>query len=270
MVSLAGGSPVCLPCDQAARFRLQPSQLEAAITPRTRWVMLNSPSNPSGATYSASELRALADVLVRHPHVWVMSDDIYEHLLYTGEPFRTLVQVEPRLRERSLTLNGLSKAYCMTGWRVGYGAGPRELIRAMAAIQSQSVTSLPAMCQAAAVEALNGPQDFVPRLAAKFRERRDLAQPMLDAVPGLSCHRPEGAFYLYPSCEGVIGRRRPDGRRIESDTDFVDYLIDSVGVATVPGAAFGLSPHFRITYAVDTAKLEDACRRIRRACEALA
>jgi aspartate aminotransferase len=260
---------VCVPCTQQTGFKLLPAQLEAAITPRTRWLLLNSPSNPTGAAYSAAELKALAAVLLRHPHVWVMADDIYEHLVYGEHGFATIAQVEPALYERTLTLNGLSKAYCMTGWRIGYGAGPRELIAAMATIQSQSITSLPAVCQAAAVEALNGPQDLVAQLAAKFRERRDLAMPLINAVSGLSCHRPDGAFYLYPSCAGLIGKRTPEGINLATDADVVDYLVESVGVATVPGAAFGLSPHFRISYAVATPRLLEACRRIAAACAAL-
>ena len=198
-----------------------------------------------------------------------MADDIYEHLMYGDQRFATLAQVEPALIDRTLTLNGVSKAYCMTGWRIGYGAGPRELIRAMATIQSQSITSPPSMCQAAAVEALNGPQEFIAELAERFRERRDLAMPMLNDSPGLACHQPEGAFYLYPSCAGLIGRRTPEGRILHSDGDVVDYLVESAGVATVPGAAFGLSPHFRISYAIATEKLVEACRRIRVACDQL-
>ena len=269
MAALAGGTPVSVPCSQASGFKLQPAQLEAAITPRTRWLMLNSPSNPTGAAYSAAELRALAQVLLRHPHVWAMADDIYEHLVYGDFRFATLAQVEPALMDRTLTLNGVSKAYCMTGWRIGYGAGPRELIRAMATIQSQSITSLPSMCQAAAVEALNGPQELIARLAARFQQRRDLAAPLLNAVRGLSCHVPDGAFYLYPSCAGLIGRRTPSNKVLENDADVVDYLVESVGVAAVPGAAFGLSPHFRISYAVATEKLAEACRRISQACTVL-
>ena len=269
MVALAGGTPVSIPCAQAAGFKLQPAQLEGAITPRSRWLILNSPANPSGAAYSATELGALAQVLLRHPQVCVMADDIYEYVLYDGRRFATLAQVEPALFDRTLTLNGVSKAYCMTGWRIGYGAGPRELIRAMTMVQSQSITSLPAMCQAAAVEALNGPQEFIAWLVARFRERRDLAVPLLNAAPGLICPAPEGAFYLYPSCAGLIGLRTPSGQVLESDGDVADYLLDSVGVATVPGAAFGLSPHFRITFAIATEKLLDACARIRLACEGL-
>ncbi|MDA1260524.1 MAG: pyridoxal phosphate-dependent aminotransferase [Planctomycetota bacterium] len=269
MAALAGGAPVSVPCSQASGFKLQPAQLEAAITPRTRWLMLNSPANPSGASYSTAELRALAQVLLRHPQVWVMADDIYEHLMYGAQRFATLAKAEPALMDRTLTLNGVSKAYCMTGWRIGYGAGPRELIRAMATIQSQSITSPPSMCQAAAVEALNGPQALVTELAGRFKERRDLAVPVLNDTPGLACHVPDGAFYLYPSCAGLIGRRTPTGRALQSDGDVVDYLVESVGVATVPGAAFGLSPHFRISYAVATEKLLEACRRIRLACDRL-
>ena len=269
MVALAGGTPVCVPCAQSAGFKLQPAQLEAAITPRSRWLILNSPANPSGAAYSAAELGALAQVLLRHPQVWVMADDIYEHILYDGRRFATLAQVEPALIDRTLTLNGVSKAYCMTGWRIGYGAGPRELIRAMAMVQSQSITSLPAMCQAAAVEALNGPQEFIAGLVTRFCERRDLATPLLNAAPGLTCSLPDGAFYLYPSCAGLIGRRTPAGVVLQTDIDVVDYLVENAGVAAVPGAAFGLSPHFRITFAIATEKLLEAGRRIRLACERL-
>lgn len=269
MVALAGGTPVCVPCEQPAGFKLQPAQLEAAITSRTRWLILNSPANPAGATYSTAELRALAAVLLRHPQVWVMADDIYEHLIYGEHRFATLAQAEPALMDRILTLNGVSKAYCMTGWRIGYGAGPRELICAMATIQSQSITSPPSVCQAAALEALNGPQEFIATLVARFQERRDLAASMLDGTPGLSCPRPEGAFYLYPSCAGLVGRRTAPGQTLQTDADVADYLVESVGVATVPGAAFGLSPHFRVSYAVATHKLIEACRRIRLACERL-
>ena len=269
MVALADGTPVGVPCGQQAGFKLRPAQLEAAITPRTRWLILNSPANPTGAAYSAAELRALGEVLLRHPHVWVMADDIYEHLVYGAHRFATLAQVEPALMDRTLTLNGVSKAYCMTGWRIGYGAGPRELIRAMATIQSQSITSAPAMCQAAAVEALNGPQDLVATLVARFQARRDLAAPLLNATPGLACHVPDGAFYLYPSCAGLIGRRTPAGQVLQSDGDVVDYLVERAGVATVPGAAYGLSPHFRISYAVAAENLAKACRRIRLACDEL-
>jgi len=269
MVALADGTPVCVPCDQAAGFKLTPAQLEAAITPRTRWLIFNSPSNPSGATYSAAELGALAGVLLRHPQVWVMADDIYEHLRYGAERFATIAQVEPALMDRTLTMNGVSKAYCMTGWRIGYGAGPRELIRAMTMVQSQSITSTPSMCQAAAVEALNGPQEFIATLVARFKERRDAAAGILSQAPGLTCPLPDGAFYLYPSCAAWIGRRTPAGAVLASDGDVVDYLVDSVGVAAVPGAAFGLSPHFRITYAIATERLLEACRRIRMAGDRL-
>ena len=269
MVALADGTPVCVPCTQATGFKLTPTQLEAAITPRTRWLVLNSPSNPSGATYSAAELAALAAVLLCHPQVWVMADDIYEHVRYGAAPFATIAQVEPRLMERTLTMNGVSKAYCMTGWRIGYGAGPRELISAMTIVQSQSITSTPSMCQAAAVEALNGPQDFIATLISRFKGRRDAAAVILSQVPGLSCPLPDGAFYLYPSCAGWMGRRTPAGAVLVSDGDVVDYLVGSVGVAAVPGTAFGLSPHFRITYAIATERLLEACRRIRVAADRL-
>ena len=269
MVLLAGGEPRIVPCPAECGFKLTPEALEAAITPRTRWLILNSPSNPTGAAYSAEELAALAEVLRRHPHVWVLSDDIYEHLVYDGFRFATLLQVAPDLRGRTLTVNGVSKAYAMTGWRIGYGAGPRELIRAMATLQSQSTTNPCSISQAAAVAALTGPQDFLAEWRERFRERRDLVVTMLGRAPGLSCPRPQGAFYVYPGCAGVIGRRTPSGREIRTSEDFVKYLLEEHGVAVVHGAAFGLDPHFRISYATAIDQLEEACRRIIRACEVL-
>ncbi len=269
MVLLAGGEPRIVPCPAERGFKLTPEALEAAITRRTRWLILNSPSNPTGAAYRAEELAALAEVLRRHPHVWVLSDDIYEHLVYDGFRFATLLQVAPDLRERTLTVNGVSKAYAMTGWRIGYGAGPRELIRAMATLQSQSTTNPCSISQAAAVAALTGPQDFLAEWRERFRERRDLVVAMLSRAPGLSCPRPQGAFYVYPGCAGVIGRRTPSGRELRTSEDFVKYLLEEHGVAVVHGAAFGLDPHFRISYATAIDQLEEACRRIIRACEAL-
>ncbi len=269
MVLLAEGDPVVVPCAATRGFKLDPADLEAAITRRTKWLILNSPSNPTGAAYTELELRAICDVLLRHPRVWIMTDDIYEHVIYDDFRFSTVAQVEPRLYERTLTINGCSKAYSMTGWRVGYGAGPKPLIAAMNMIQSQSTTHTSSISQAAAVAALNGPQDFIPAHNALFRERRDLVVAQLNQAKGLDCARPEGAFYVYPSCAGAIGRTTPDGKTIESDDDFVTYLLEAEGVACVQGSAFGLSPYFRISYATATPLLEEACRRIQRACAAL-
>jgi aspartate aminotransferase len=266
---LCGGKPVFVTCPQNNRFKLRPEDLDAAITPKTKWLILNSPSNPTGAVYSAAELRALAEVLLRHPQVWVLTDDMYEHLLYDGLSFATIAEVEPRLYERTLTVNGVSKAYCMTGWRIGYAGGPAPLIKAMAKIQSQSTTNASSISQAAAVEALNGPQQFIAEHNKSFRERRDLVVDALNQVPGLACDRPDGAFYVYPSCAGAIGRNTPQGKTIASDDDFVTYLLEAEGVATVQGSAFGQSPFFRISYATSATVLADACKRIRRACEAL-
>ena len=266
---LAEGTPVVVDCPASNDFRLNPDDLERAITAKTKWLMLNSPSNPSGAAYSPGEMKDITDVLMRHGHVWVMADDIYEHIVYDGFEFCTPAQVEPALMERTLTLNGLSKAYCMTGWRVGYAAGPEELIGAMNKIQSQSTTHTSSVSQAAAVAALNGPQDFIAENNAVFRERRDLVVSMLNQAPGLSCPRPKGAFYVYPSCAGLIGKTTPDGETLGTDEDVVAYLLDSQGVAAVHGAAFGLSPHFRVSYATATELLEEACTRIQRACAAL-
>jgi aspartate aminotransferase len=269
MVALAEGTTVVVACPPEKGFKLQPEDLEKAITPRTKWLILNSPNNPTGAAYSRDEMKALTDVLVRHPHVWVLTDDMYEHLVYDGFEFVTPAQVEPRLYERTLTVNGVSKAYSMTGWRIGYGAGPKDLIKAMAVIQSQSTSNPSSISQAAAVEALNGPQDFLEGWVESFRERRDLVVSMLNQAKGISCHKPEGAFYVYPSCAGTIGLTTPDGKVIATDEDFVTYLLESEGVAAVHGSAFGLAPFFRISYATSMAELEDACQRIQRACGAL-
>ena len=270
IVRLGGGEPVIMPSDPERGFRLTPEALEAAITPRTKWLILNSPGNPSGAAYGADELEALAEVLLRHPQVWTLSDDIYEHIVYDGFRFTTLAQVAPELYQRTLTLNGVSKAYAMTGWRIGYGGAPVALVKAMAKLQSQSTSNPSSVSQAAAVEALNGPQDFIAERAAIFESRRDLVVSMLNQAPGLSCPKPEGAFYVYPSCAGVIGKRTPEGKVIERDLDFVSALLEVEGVAVVHGAAFGLEPHFRVTYAASTADLEEACRRIQRFCAGLA
>jgi aspartate aminotransferase len=269
MALLAEGTPVCVPCPAENGFRLRPEDLERAITPKTKWLILNSPSNPTGAAYSAADLKALARVLLKHPQVWIMTDDMYEHLVYDDFTFATMAQVEPKLYERTLTVNGVSKAYCMTGWRIGYAGGPKDLITAMNTIQSQSTSCPSSVSQAAAVAALNGPLDFLAKNNAVFKQRRDLVVSMLNQAKGLLCPNPEGAFYVYPSCKGTIGKTAPNGAAIKTDGDFVTYLLEAEGVAAVQGEAFGLSPHFRISYATSTALLEDACARIQRACAAL-
>ena len=269
MVLLCDGEPVAVPCPQNNGFKLRPEDLDAAITPKTKWLILNSPSNPTGAAYTEADLKELAEVLLKHEHVWVMTDDMYEHVIYDDFQYRTIAQVEPRLYERTLTVNGVSKAYCMTGWRIGYGGGPQHLIRAMGAIQSNSTANPCSISQAAAIEALNGPQDFIPKHALLFKERRDLVVDLLNKIPGLHCPRPDGAFYVYPSCAGLIGKRTPKGAVIEDDEAFVRYLLETEGVAVVHGAAFGLAPHFRISYATSNDELRDACARIERACRAL-
>jgi aspartate aminotransferase len=266
IVMLAGGIPVFVPTTLQNKFKLQPDVLEQAITAKTKWLIFNSPSNPSGAAYTETELKALTDVLVRHPHVWILTDDMYEHLVYDDFVFATPAQVEPRLYERTLTMNGVSKAYCMTGWRIGYGAGPETLVKAMQKLQSQSTSNPSSVSQWAAVEALNGPQDFIAANNKVFKERRDLVVSMLNQAKGLSCPTPEGAFYVYPSCEGAIGKTAATGQRITSDEDFASALLDAEGVAVVHGAAFGMEPHFRISYATSTGVLEDACQRIQRFC----
>jgi aspartate aminotransferase len=266
MVMLAGGTPVFVDTTIATNFKMTAAALEAAITPKTKWLIFNSPSNPSGAAYSFAELKALTDVLVKHPHVWIMTDDMYEHLVYDDFKFATPAEVEPSLYDRTLTVNGVSKAYCMTGWRIGYGAGPEALIKAMATLQSQSTSNPTSIAQYAAVEALNGPQDFIPKNNAVFKERRDLIVSMLNQANGISCPTPEGAFYVYPSCAGTIGKTAPSGKLIASDEDFVTELLDAEGVAVVQGSAFGLAPHFRISYATATSALEEAGRRIQRFC----
>ena len=270
MVLLCEGTPVPVACPQNNGFKMRPEDLEAAITPKTKWLILNSPSNPSGAAYSEADLQALAEVLRRHEHVWVMADDMYEHLVYDDFRFTTIAEVEPRLYERTLTVNGVSKAYCMTGWRIGYAGGPKALIKAMGAIQSNSTANPCSVSQAAVIEALNGPQGFIAEHNRAFKERRDLVVGMLNRVPGLFCPTPEGAFYVYPSCAGLIGKRTPEGEVIESDEDFVRYLLAAENVAVVHGSAFGLAPHFRISYATSTEVLREACTRIDRACRALA
>jgi aspartate aminotransferase len=269
MVLLAGGTPVIVTCPDQTGFKLRPEDLEQAITPRTKWLILNSPSNPTGAAYTEAELRGLTDVLRRHPQVWLLTDDIYEHLVYDDFRFVTPLAVEPALRPRCLTMNGVAKAYAMTGWRIGYAGGPVELIRAMAKVQSQSTSNPCSISQAATVAALTGPQDFLPGWVVTFKRRRDLVVEMLNRSPTLRCHRPQGAFYVYPSCAGAIGRRTPAGEDLADSEGFARYLLESVGVAVVHGAAFGMDPYFRISYATSTELLEEACRRILQACEEL-
>jgi aspartate aminotransferase len=269
MVLLAGGEPVPVVATAESGFKLKPEQLERAITRRTKWLLLNSPSNPTGAAYTRAELKALTEVLVRHPHVWVMSDDMYEHLVYDDFVFTTTAQIEPALYERTLTVNGVSKAYCMTGWRIGFAGGPEPLIRAMAAIQSQSTSNPAAVSQWAAVEALNGPKDFIPAHNKIFKERRDLCVAMLNQAKGIHCPKPEGAFYVYPLCTGTIGKMAPSGHKIGTDEDFVTELLDAEGVAVVQGTPFGLGPAFRISYATATPLLQEACERIQRFCAGL-
>ncbi|MBU2956546.1 pyridoxal phosphate-dependent aminotransferase [Paracoccus sp. 1_MG-2023] len=267
MVLLAGGKPVVVPCTIDAGFRLTPEALEAAITPRTKWLILNSPSNPSGAGYDHAQMKALTEVLLRHPHVWVLADDIYEHLVFDGFEFCTPAQVEPALKDRVLTMNGVSKAYAMTGWRIGYGAGPRPLIAAMAKLQSQSTSNPSSISQFAAEAALTGPQDYIRDSREVFQRRRDLVVAGLNECPGIECPVPQGAFYVYPSIAGLIGATTAAGTRIDDDEAFANALLDEEGVAVVFGAAFGLSPHFRISYATSDEQLREAVSRIRRFCE---
>ncbi len=266
---LFGGTPVFVTCGENARFKLTADALAAAITPKTKWLVLNSPNNPTGAAYTREELRALADVLLKHPHVWVMTDDIYEHLTYDGFKFATLCEIEPKLMDRTLTLNGVSKAYSMTGWRMGYACGPVALIKAMNMIQSQSASHPTSITQAATVAALEGPLDFLAPRNEAFKQRRDMVVKMLNEAKGITCQTPEGAFYVYPSCAGVIGKTTPKGRKLATDTDFVEALLDEALVAAVQGSAFGLSPYFRISYATSTEALTKACKRIQDFCAAL-
>jgi aspartate aminotransferase len=266
MVLIAGGEPVAVETRMANGFKMRPEDLERAITPKTKWLLFNSPSNPTGAAYTRVELKGITDVLMRHPHVWVMSDDMYEHLVYDDFEFYSPAQLEPRLYERTLTINGVSKTYCMTGWRIGYGGGPEPLVKAMAMLQSQSTSNATAVAQWAAVEALSGPQDFIPKHNKIFKERRDLCVSMLNQAKGLQCPKPEGAFYVYPSCAGTIGKTAPTGKRLATDEDFVTELLEAEGVAVVQGTPFGVGPAFRISYATATSALEEACTRIQRFC----
>lgn len=269
MIAIAGGTTVEVACSEENGFRIDPADLARAITPRTRWVMLNSPSNPTGAAYRESDLRRLADVLLRYPHVWVIADDIYEHLIYGDFVFKTIAQVEPRLKSRTLTINGLSKAYAMTGWRLGYAGGPKELIAAMAVVQSQSTSNPCSISQAAAIEALDGPQEVLQERRLSFQHRRDVVVDGLNAIEGLRCRRPEGAFYTYTNCAGVLGRTTPKGKRLETDVDFCEYLLLDHNVAVVPGTIFGLAPYFRISYATSQTQLQAALERIARAVKQL-
>lgn len=266
MTLLAGGTPVSVETTAESGFKITPAALEAAITPKTKWLIINSPSNPSGGAYTRAELQAIADVLLRHPQVWVLTDDMYEHLVFDDFEFTTIAQVEPKLYDRTLTMNGVSKGYSMTGWRIGYAGGPEPLIKAMGKMISQTTSNPCSISQWAALEALNGAQDFIKPNAKLFQERRDLVVSMLNQATGLHCPTPEGAFYVYPSCAGLIGKTAPSGKVIESDEDFATELLESEGVAVVHGAAFGLSPFFRISYATSNDVLEDACSRIQRFC----
>lgn len=269
IVRYTGGEPVFLEAGADQNYRITPEQLEAAITPKTRWIILNSPSNPSGAAYTADELRALGDVLLRHEQVMVLTDDMYEHIWYADTPFATIAEVCPGLFDRTLTMNGASKAYAMTGWRIGYAGGPEWLISAIRKLQGQSTSNPSSVSQYAALAALTGPQDFLDERNAKFRERRDLVVAMLNDAPGLECPTPEGAFYVYPDCSGLIGKKTPSGKVIESDEDLIGYFLDEAQVAAVHGGAFGMSPGFRVSYATSEDVLKEACSRIQAACAAL-
>jgi len=269
MIALCGGTPVYVTTKMENNYKLTAAELDAAITPRTKWFMFNSPSNPSGAAYTRAELKALTDVLMKHPHVWILTDDMYEHLVFGDFIYTTPAEVEPNLYERTLTMNGVSKAYAMTGWRIGYAAGPEKLIKAMDMIQGQQTSGACSIAQWAALEALNGPQDFIPQSRMVFEGRRDLVVSMLNQTTGLKCPKPEGAFYVYPSCAALIGKKAPSGKVINNDEDFVMELLAAEGVATVHGSSFGLGPNFRVSYATSNDKLEEACRRIQRFCAAL-
>ena len=269
MTLLAGGTPIFIEASASSGFKITPEQLEAAITTKTKWLILNSPSNPTGAAYSYSEMKLLTEVLLKHPNVWVFSDDIYEHIVYDKFQFYTPVAVEPKLKNRTLTMNGVAKGYAMTGWRIGFAGGPVELINAMRKVQSQSTSNPCSISQAASIAALNGPQGYLKNRALEFQTRRDIVVEMINEIPGLTCPTPEGAFYVYPCCAGLIGKITPNGKTIANDLDLVTYLLESAGVAVVHGEAFGLSPHFRISYATSENILIEACSRIKKACKAL-
>lgn len=266
MTLLAEGTPVIVACPQDKGFKLQASDLEVVITDKTKWLILNSPSNPTGAAYTREEMKAITDVLLKYPHVWLLVDDMYEHLVYDGFDFVTPAQVEPKLFDRTLTVNGVSKSYSMTGWRIGYAGGPVSLIKAMGSIQSQSTSNPSSISQAAAVGALKGDQSFMEDWKAQFTERRNVLVSLLNGIDGLECLKPEGAFYVYPKCDGLIGKKTPDGKTLKTDEDVVTYFLEDVGVACVHGEAFGLSPHFRLSYAVSLNTINDACARIKTAC----
>jgi aspartate aminotransferase len=269
MAKVAGGVPVTINCPQNNGFKLRPEDLDAAITPKTKWVMINFPNNPTGAACSQDEMKAIAAVLMKHPHVWVMTDDMYEHLIYDGFEFCTIADVEPRLKDRTLTVNGASKTYAMTGWRVGFCGGPKALIKGMMNMQGQATAGVSTISQAAVAAALDGPQDLVRERAEEYRQRRDLVVEMLNAAPGISCHKPEGAFYVFPNIAGCIGKTSKGGRKIETDTDFAMALLEERYVATVQGTAYGMSPYLRISYATDTENLREACGRIQAFCREL-
>jgi aspartate aminotransferase len=269
MVQLAGGTPVAVDCPERTGFKLQAADLERAITPHTKWLMLNSPCNPTGAVYTAADLKPLTEVLKRHPHVWMLTDEVYEHIVYDGLKSATPAQVEPVLYDRTLTVNGVSKAYAMTGFRIGFAGGPQELIKTILKMQSQSTTNPSSISQAAAIEALTGPQDFLAERAENFRARRDLVVAMLNAAPGISCRMPEGAFYVFANIAGVIGKRTPQGKTLANDLDFVMYLLDAAEVGVLQGAAYGMSPYIRISYSTSAENLQEGCSRIQRACAAL-
>jgi len=269
MAKVAGGKPVLVNCPQNNGFKLRPEDLEAAITPRTKWLLLNFPSNPTGAACSRAEMQAIADVMLRYPDIWILTDDMYEHVIYDGFEFCTIAEVEPRLKERTLTVNGASKAYAMTGWRIGFCGGPRALIKGMINIQGQATSGVSTVGQAAAAAALDGPQEFVAERAEIFRARRDMVVDMLNAAPGISCHKPEGAFYVFPNIAGCIGKTTKGGKLIESDSDFALALLEEKHVGTVMGAAYGMSPYIRVSYATDTERLREACGRIQEFCREL-
>ena len=269
IVILAEGNPIIVKCDASQDFKITPEQLENNITNKTKWLMLNSPSNPTGAVYSFNELKALSEVLLKYPNVLVLTDDIYEKIIYDDGVFSTIASVEPKMKERTLTLNGVSKAYCMTGWRLGYCGGPREIIAGMNKIQSQSTTSTSSISMAASVEALSGDQEFINLHNIQFKKRRDMVVENLNQIDGINCSIPPGAFYVYPSCEGIIGKKTSAGNTINTDEDFMNFLLESEGIAGVHGEAFGLSPYFRLSYATDEKTLADACNRIERACNNL-
>lgn len=269
MAKVAGGKPVLVNCPQNNGFKLRPEDLEAAITPRTKWLLLNFPSNPTGAACSRPEMQAIADVMLRHPDIWILTDDMYEHVIYDGFEFCTIAEVEPRLKERTLTVNGASKAYAMTGWRIGFCGGPRALIKGMINMQGQATSGVSTVGQAAAAAALDGPQEFVAERAEIFQARRDMVVEMLNAAPGMSCHKPEGAFYVFPNIAGCIGKTTKGGKLIETDSDFALALLEEKHVGTVMGAAYGMSPYIRVSYATDTKSLREACGRIQEFCREL-